>query len=80
MEVHGVCLGCKRSADANLRCIMRMKFNALKFCAIILCNWRSREIKRQNGEILSANFTRARIYCAKFHAIAKFESIILSGF
>ena len=65
MKVRGVCVGCKRSADANLRCIMHMKFNALKFCAIILCDWRRSGVKRRNSicnllavEFTALNFTR----------------------
>ena len=77
MKVHGVCVGCKRSADANLRCIMRMKFNALNFARLYCAIGAAAELK---GEILSSNFTRARIYRAKFHAIAEFLSMILSGF
>jgi len=72
MKVRGVCIGCKRDADANLRCVMRAEFNTLKFERLKLCNAHSSEIKRQNGEILSANFARGRICRAKFHAIEEF--------
>ena len=70
MKVRGVCVDISAVQTQNLRCVVRAKFNALKFCAIILCDWCSSGIKGKMAKFY-LQFARGRNCRAKFYAIAE---------
>ena len=61
-------------------CSARVKFNTLNFARLYCAIGAAAELKGKMAKFYLQNFTRARIYRAKFHAIAEFLSMILSGF